>query len=76
MGFVVDRVALVQVFSKYFSVLGQFSFHQILHTYLSFGAGTIGELVASAPSGLTLIPPHEIKKKKIYMEDGEVFAMG
>jgi hypothetical protein len=31
MGFVVDKVALGQVFSKYFGFHCQSSFHQILH---------------------------------------------
>jgi hypothetical protein len=31
MGFVVDKVALGQVFSEYFGFLCQSSFHQILH---------------------------------------------
>jgi hypothetical protein len=33
MGFVVDKVALVQVFSKYFGFPWQSSFHQILHPH-------------------------------------------
>jgi hypothetical protein len=63
-GFVVDKVEMEQVFSKYFSFLFQLSFHQMLHTHLSSGAGTIGQLVANIPSGLILTPPQEIKKKK------------
>jgi hypothetical protein len=44
-GFVVDKVALGQVFSEYFSFLCQSSFHQLLHNHphLSSGAGTIGQ---------------------------------
>jgi hypothetical protein len=43
--FVVDKVALGQVFSKYFSFPCQSSFHQFLHNHhhLSSGAGTIGQ---------------------------------
>jgi hypothetical protein len=42
-GFVVDKVALGQVFSEYFGFPCQFSFHRLLHTHhLSSGAGTIG----------------------------------
>jgi hypothetical protein len=42
----------------------QFSFHQTLHTHhLSSGAGTIGQLVADMPSGLSLTPNHETKNK-------------
>jgi hypothetical protein len=45
----------------------QFSFHQKLHTHLnvSFGAGTIGQLVADVPSGFSLIPPHVTKSKAL-----------
>jgi hypothetical protein len=32
-GFVVDKVALVRVFSKYFGFTRQSSFHQIIHQY-------------------------------------------
>jgi hypothetical protein len=57
-GFVLDRVALGQVFSENFSFLCQFSFHWLLHIQhrLSSGAGTIGQLVADVPSGLSLTP--------------------
>jgi hypothetical protein len=60
----VVKVALRQVFSEYFGFSCQFSFHRLLHTHhLSSGAGTIGQLVADAPSGLSLTPPQETKKK-------------
>jgi hypothetical protein len=62
-GFVVDKVALGQGFSKYFGFPCQFSFHQMLHTHLSSGAGTIGQLVADVPSGFSPTPPHKKKKK-------------
>jgi hypothetical protein len=55
--------ALGQVFAEYFGFPCQFSLHQLLHTHLSSGAGTIGQLVADVPNGLSLTPPHEIKKK-------------
>jgi hypothetical protein len=44
-GFVVDKVALGQVFSEYFGFPCQSSFHQFLHNHhhLSPGAGTIGQ---------------------------------
>jgi hypothetical protein len=44
-GFVVDKVALGQVFSKYFGFPYQSSFHQFLHNHphLSSGSGTIGQ---------------------------------
>jgi hypothetical protein len=58
-GFVVDKVALGQVFSEYFSFPCQSSFHQFLHHHNHPGVGTIGLLVAAAPSGpsWTLPPP-------------------
>jgi hypothetical protein len=62
-GFVVDIVALGQVFSEYFGFPCQFSFHQMLHSHLSSVAGTVGQLVADVPSELNLTPPQEIKKK-------------
>jgi hypothetical protein len=38
----------------------QFSFHRLFHTHhLSSRAGTIGQLVADVPSGLSLTPPQE-----------------
>jgi hypothetical protein len=44
-GFVVDKVALGQVFSEYFGFPCQSSFHQFLHNHhnLTSGAGTIGQ---------------------------------
>jgi hypothetical protein len=44
-GFVVDKVALGQVFSEYFSFPCQSSFHHLfhIHPHLSYGAGTIGQ---------------------------------
>jgi hypothetical protein len=63
-GFVEDKVALGQVLSEYLGFCCQFSFHPLLHThYLSSGAGTIGQLLADVPSGLSLTPPQETKKK-------------
>jgi hypothetical protein len=65
MGFVVDEVALGQVFFEYLSFPCQFSFHRLLHTnhHISPGAGTISELVADVPSALNLTPPQETKGK-------------
>jgi hypothetical protein len=45
MGFMVDKVALGQVFSEYFDFHSQ-SFHGLLHTHhhpSSSGAGTLGQ---------------------------------
>jgi hypothetical protein len=36
-----------------------------IHHHLSSGAGTLGQLVADVPSGLSLTPPQETKKKNI-----------
>jgi hypothetical protein len=43
--FVVDKVALGQVFAEYFGFLCQSSFHQFLHNHLSSGARINAELV-------------------------------
>jgi hypothetical protein len=66
MGFVVDKVALGQVFPEYFGFPCQFSFHRLLHIHhhQSSGAGTTGQLVADVKSGLSPTP-QETKKKKI-----------
>jgi hypothetical protein len=65
-GFVVDKVALGQVFLEYFGFPCQFSFQRLLriHHHLSSGAGTIGQLVADVPSGLKSPHPKKLKKKK------------
>jgi hypothetical protein len=44
-GFMVDKVALGQIFSEYFGVPCKFSFHQLLHNHphLSSGVCTIGQ---------------------------------
>jgi hypothetical protein len=53
-GFVVGKLALGQVISKYFGFPCQLSFHRLLHIHdLSFEAGTIGQIVADVPSRLT-----------------------
>jgi hypothetical protein len=66
-GFVVDNVALVQVFSEFFGSICQFSFHRLLHTHhhLHHRSGTIGQLVADVPSALSIIPPQETKKHSV-----------
>jgi hypothetical protein len=69
-GFVVDKVALEQVFSEYFGFPCQFSFHRLLHVqHLSSGAGTVGQLVADVPNGLSL-------KKYTYPNRKEDAAVG
>jgi hypothetical protein len=70
MEFVVDKMALEQVFSEYFGFPCQFSFHRLFHTHhLSSGAGTIGQLVADVPSGRSLTPPQETRKEHKYRPD-------
>jgi hypothetical protein len=64
-GFVVDKVALGQVYSEHLHFPCQFSFHRLLHAYhhLSAGAGTIAQLVADETSGLSLATTRNEKKK-------------
>jgi hypothetical protein len=58
-GFVVDKATLERVSSKYFRFHCQFSLRQMLYTHPSSGTGTIGQLVAGIPNGLSLTPPQE-----------------
>jgi hypothetical protein len=60
-GLLVDKMALGQVFSKYFGFPCQFSFHHLLHTHhrQSPWADTIGQLVAGVPNGLVSSDPKE-----------------
>jgi hypothetical protein len=50
--FVVDKMALRQVFSEYFGFPFQFTFHLLIrnHNHLSSGAGAIGQTVAAVLS--------------------------
>jgi hypothetical protein len=61
-GFVVEKVALGHVSSEYFGFPCQSSFHQTLHTHLSSGAGTTGQLLADEPSGLSLTHTKKLEK--------------
>jgi hypothetical protein len=54
---VVNKAALGQVYSESFGFPCQFSVYQMLHTRLSSAAGTICQLVADIPNGLSLTPP-------------------
>jgi hypothetical protein len=47
-------MATGQIFSEYFGFPYQFSFHRLLDTQPSSAAGTVGQLVADVPSGLSL----------------------
>jgi hypothetical protein len=66
-GICVEHNGIVAGFLRYFGFLWQFSFHRLLrlHHNLSSGAGSIGQLVADVPSGLSLTPPQENEKKKL-----------
>jgi hypothetical protein len=55
----VDRVALGRFSLSTFVFPCQFSFYEMLHTYLLSGAGTVGQLMANVPGGLSLTPPHK-----------------
>jgi hypothetical protein len=61
-GIWVDKVALGQVFSEYFSFPCQFEFHWQLHNHhnLLSGAGTVGQTMAAAVS----VSPYEKNIKK------------
>jgi hypothetical protein len=62
---------LGQVFFEYFGYPSQFSFHRLLHIHhhhdhhLSSGAGTLGQLLAEVPSGLSLHPKKPKKKTEL-----------
>jgi hypothetical protein len=62
-GFVTNNVSLGQIFFEYFGFPYQFSSRQILHSRLSSGAGTIGQLVADVPNGLGFTPPPQKESK-------------
>jgi hypothetical protein len=64
-GFVVDKVALGQVFSEYLNFPCQFSFHRLLHAHhhLSSGAGTIGPM-EWGPLSLVIIVEELLELKK------------
>jgi hypothetical protein len=63
-GFVVDKVALGQLFSKYFGFPCQFAFQLLLHNHhhLSSGPGTVGQTVAVVTKGTESHPMRKIKK--------------
>jgi hypothetical protein len=74
-GFVVDKVALGQVFSEYFGFPCQSSFHQLIynHPHLS-GAGTIGQ---KWPQYKGLSPtPLAVKEKALYIYRHRRFYCG
>jgi hypothetical protein len=67
--FVVDKVALGQVFSEYFGFPCQSSFHQLLHNHLhlSSGAGTIGQQWPTYQVDSVSPHPEKLKKKLVYV---------
>jgi hypothetical protein len=64
-GFVVDKVALGQVFSEYFGFPCH-SYSTDCSTFIIYQpvAGRIGQLAADVPSGLSLNPHQETKINK------------
>jgi hypothetical protein len=60
-GFVLDKVALGEVFSEYFDFPCQ-PFLRLLHNHRQAGAGTTSQIVADVPNGLSLTPSEETKK--------------
>jgi hypothetical protein len=68
-GFVVDKVTMGRVFSKYIS-FPYTTFHQLLHTHYnpSSRAGTIGQIVTDIPSGIRLTPPQETYNNRPVLE--------
>jgi hypothetical protein len=56
-------VALGKVFSEYFGFLSNSHSTKCSILIHHPWAGTIAQIVADVPSGLNLIPPHEVKKK-------------
>jgi hypothetical protein len=71
-GFVVDKVAFVQLLSEYFGVPCQLSFHQMPHTHLSSKAGTIGPLMTGLLIGHSFTPPREEVVRLFCVEDIDV----
>jgi hypothetical protein len=74
-GFVVDKVALGQVFSEYFGFPCQSSFHRLLHNHhhLSTGAGTIGQQWPTYQVDSVSPHPNKLKKINQKMEAAESF---
>jgi hypothetical protein len=65
-GFLVDKVALGQIFSKYLNFPCYFSFHQMLHfSRLSSGMCTIGHLQPKYEETQSH-PTLKLQKKKFY----------
>jgi hypothetical protein len=64
-GFVVDKMALGQVFSEYFGFSCQSSFHQLLHNlHRSSGAGTIGQQWPTYQVDSVSPHPEKLKRRR------------
>jgi hypothetical protein len=72
-GFVVDKMALGQVFSEYVGCPYQLSLHRLFHIIYHPGLVIIGQIVTEVPSGFRLIPPHQIKIKFEGVEEYNMF---
>jgi hypothetical protein len=60
-----DKVALGQVFSEYFSFPCQLTCHQMPHIHIASWAGTIGQLVTDVPNGISLTAPHGERELRV-----------
>jgi hypothetical protein len=65
-GFVVDKVVLGQVFSKYFGFPCQSSFHQILHHHNHPGQGRVEPVWSQPPT---------MRKKKLETKGRKVLTL-
>jgi hypothetical protein len=73
-GFVVDKMALGQVFSEYFGFPCQFSFHQLLHNHITliYHLGLYNRPeVAAVPGDVSPTPLKKKRKKKKKMRWSE-----
>jgi hypothetical protein len=64
--FVVNKVALKNVFSEYFGFLCLY-LHQLNHIrhHQSAAAAVVGQIVTDVPNGFRLTPPQGTKKKPL-----------
>jgi hypothetical protein len=64
-GFAVNKVTLGQIFFEYFGFLGFpiQSFYRLIHTHLSSGAGTLGQIVTTRKE--YSVSPHNKKKNSM-----------
>jgi hypothetical protein len=75
-GFVVDKVALGQIFSEYFGFPCQSSFHRLLHNHpRSSGTGTIGQQWPTYQLDSVSPHPEKLKKKEKRFGDGPCLSL-